>query len=367
MEKVSTPRPRRLLRACFAVSLTLALLVVSFVFCGCQNRSEKLEPTIAFTTTPEAREGGPEALTKIAGRVQGALPDDRIVLFAKSGQWWIQPVTDHPFTPIESDSTWHNSTHFGFEYAALLVRPGYRPPPVMTSLPRTGNLIRAVADVKGTPTTAPLSKTIHFSGYDWRVRSASSNRGGGTWLYDPENAWTDDSGALHLRVKMKSGKWNCAEVNLVRSLGYGTYRFTARDTSFLEPAAVLSMFTWDDTDAEQNHREFGVELTRWGDPKNKNAQFVLQPYYVPSNVARFMTASGPVTYTVRWEPGKLSFEAVQGSGKLNPHFVSEHTFTSGLPTPGNETIHMNLYIFGSSQVPLKNDTEAVIEKFEYLP
>lgn len=367
MEKLSTPRFWQLLEICLAAGFPLTLVFACLICDGCQNRSEMRAPTIEFTTTPEAREGGPDPMTKIAGRVEGALPDDRIVLFAKSGQWWVQPQTDHPFTPIESDSTWHNSTHFGFEYAALLVRPGYRPPPVMDSLPKAGDLIRAVADVKGTPTTAPLAKTIHFSGYDWKVRSASSNRGGGTWLYDPENAWTDESGALHLRVKMKSGKWNCAEVNLARSLGYGTYRFTARDTSFLEPAAVVSMFTWDDTDAEQNHREFGVELTRWGDPRNKNAQFVVQPYYVPSNVARFMTASGPMTYTVRWEPGKLSFGAIQGNTKLNPRIVSQHTFTSGVPTPGNEMIHMNLYIFGSSQVPLKNETEAVIEKFEYLP
>ena len=367
MEKVSTRRSAQLLQACIAPGLTLCLVIASGVLCGCRQRREIRGPAIEFTSIPEAREGGPETMTKIAGRAEQALPDDRIVLFAKSGQWWIQPLTDHPFTPIESDATWHNSTHFGFEYAALLVRPGYRPPPVMTSLPKTGDLIRAVADVKGTPTNSPISKTIHFSGYDWKARSASSNRGGGTWLYDPENAWTDQAGALHLRIKMNSGKWNCAEVNLVRSLGYGTYRFTPRDTSFLEPAAVVSMFTWDDTDAEQNHREFGVELTRWGDPRNKNAQFVVQPYYVPSNVARFMTASGPVTYSVRWEPGKLSFVAIQGNRESGPHIVSEHTFTSGVPRPGNEMIHMNLYIFGSSQVPLQHETEAVIEKFEYLP
>lgn len=366
MEQASAPNFRQFLRARLATGFTVAV-VVCVVCNGCHNRGEPRGPSIEFTTIPEAREGGPDGMTTIAGQVKGALPGDRIVLFAKSGQWWIQPLTDHPFTPIESDSTWHNSTHFGFEYAALLVRPGYRPPPVMTSLPKTGELIRAVADIKGVPAATALVKTIHFSGYDWKVRSASSNRGGGTSLYDPDNAWTDESGALHLRIKMKSGKWNCAEVNLMQSLGYGTYRFTPRDTSFLEPAAVLSMFSWDDTSAEQNHREFGVELSRWGDAANKNAQFVVQPYYVPANVARFMTNPGPVTYSVRWEPGKLSFEAIQRGGKTNPQVISEHTFTSGQPTPGNETIHMNLYIYGSSPVPFKNETEAVIEKFEFLP
>lgn len=365
MEQASAPSFRQFLRAHLATGFTAALVVVCVVCNGCHKRGEARGPSIEFTTIPEAREGGPDAMTNIAGQVKGAQPGDSIVLFAKSGQWWVQPLTDHPFTPIDSDSTWHNSTHFGFEYAALLVRPGYRPPPVMTSLPKAGELIRAVADIKGVPATPVPVKTIHFSGYDWKVRSTSSNRGGGISLYDPDNAWTDESGALHLRISRKSGKWNCAEVNLMQSLGYGTYRFTPRDTSFLEPAAVLSMFTWDDTGPEQNHREFGVELARWGDPANKNAQFVVQPYYVPVNVARFMTVPGPVTYSFRWEPGKLSFEAIQRGGKT--HVISEHTFTSGLPTPGNEAIHINLYIYNSSPFPLKNETEAVIEKFEYLP
>ena len=351
-------------QSCVAAGAPLAFAFACLLCDGCQKPTRK--PAIEFTVIPEAHEGGPGAMTKIAGRVKGALPDDKIVLFAKSGQWWIQPLTDHPFTPIEADSTWRNSTHFGYEYAALLVSPGYRPLPIMESLPNTGDLIKAVASVKGIPGTSVI-KTIHFSGYDWSVRSASSDRGGGTTLYDPDNAWTDESGALHLRIKMASGKWNGAEVNLVRSLGYGTYRFTARDTSLLEPAAVLSMFAWDDSNAEQNHREFDIELTRWGDPKNQNAQFVVQPYYLPANVARFMTARGPVTYSVNWAPGKLSFAAIQESGTSTPRVISEHTFTSGLPTPGSETIHLDLYTFTSSPVPLKNQTEAVIEKFAYLP
>ena len=367
MQDRSALRLWQLLKVHLVAGLALALVVLCLVFYGCRKSNGMPAPVIEFTLIPEAQEGGPEATTPIAGRVEGALPGDRIVLFAKSGQWWVQPFTANPFTPIEGDSTWHNSTHFGFEYAALLVRPGYHPPPIMASLPKSEGLIRAVASLKGIPGAPSIVKTIHFSGYDWKVRSAPSNRGGGISLFDTQNAWTDESGALHLRIKMNSGKWNCAEVNLLRSLGYGTYRFTTRDTSFLEPAAVLSMYTWDDSDPEQNHREFGIELARWGDPRNKNAQFVVQPYYVPANVARFATVSGPVTYSVRWEPGRVSFEAVQGYGKAHPHVVSEHTFTSGVPTPGNEMIHLNLYIFTSSPVALKNETEAVIEKFEYLP
>lgn len=136
----------------------------------------------------------------------------------------------------------------------------------MASLPVKGGAVRVVAVVKGLPAPLPIAKTLHFSGYDWKVRTGSSNRGGGISLYDAANAWTDKSGALHFRIAMDSGIWYCAEVNLTRSLGYGTYRFVVR--SFFVPGtrAVLSMFTWDDEAAEQNHRGLSVVDTTGSAP-----------------------------------------------------------------------------------------------------
>lgn len=344
-----------------------AIFVLTLAFCGCHSQKSQ-DPSIEFTTVPEARIGGSEAITKIEGRVVGgARPDEKIVLYKKTDRWWIQPSPDQPFTQILQNSTWSNSTHFGMEYAALLVDSGYRPPTASAFLPMKGGAVRAVAVIKGRPGPPLPVKVIHFSGYDWNARQISSARGGVDNLYDPANAWTDESGAMHFRLSMNSGRWRCAEVNLTRSLGYGTYRYVVRDTSFLEPAAVLSMFTWDETSSEQNHREFGVELARWGDPSSKNAQFLVQPYYVPQNVSRFSIPAGRTTYSVRWRPESLSFSAVRGDGKAKSQVIAEHSFTSGIPTPGNESVHMNLYVFGSSRIPLKKETEVVIERFEYIP
>jgi hypothetical protein len=47
--------------------------------------------------------------------------------------------------------------------------------------------------------------------------------------------------------------------------------------------------------------------------------------------------------------------------------VGEHVFTSGVPPPGSESIHMNLYVFGNTSNPLRRGAEVIIEKFEYLP
>src|SRR5258708_35896678 len=91
-------------------------------------------------------------------------------------------------------------TPLGFEYAAMLVDPGYHPPPTMDVAPTQGGSVAAVSIVKGTGATqlAP-AKPLHFSGYDWGVRTIAGGRGGRNNLDGPENAWTDSSGALTRR------------------------------------------------------------------------------------------------------------------------------------------------------------------------
>ena len=159
----------------------------------------------------------------------------------------MQPVPDRPFTQIQNGSRWQNQVHLGTEYAALLVEPGYHPPETAESLPSTGDGVDAIAVVqdKRAPASSTQPKLLHFSGYDWTVRTAASNRAGTRNSFDPANAWTDERGALHLRIARSKDKWTCAEVKLTRSLGYGTYTFVVRDTSQLEPSAILTLLTWD--------------------------------------------------------------------------------------------------------------------------
>jgi len=237
----------------------------------------------------------------------------------------------------------------------------------MEALPSEGGDVIAIKIVPGEKSEQAAPKTIQFSGYEWQVRNVSSNRGGRNNTYSNDNAWTDANGFLHLRIAQNAGEWSCAEVKLSRSLGYGTYLFVVRDVSQLEPAAVLSMFTWDEADAGQNHREMNIELARWGDPASKNAQYVVQPYYVPANVVRFDVPAGPLTHSLLWQAGQVSFKTVRGTAANGSSVVAEHTFTTGVPAPGGETIHLDLYIFGSEKNPLQKDVEVVIEKFEYLP
>jgi hypothetical protein len=303
----------------------------------------------------------------IEGRVTGGDSKFQLVLYARSGKWWIQPIVEDPFTTIRPDATWTNSTHLGTDYAAMLVRGGFRPATTLDEMPAPGGQIVAVATVKGSEAVSQVTKTLQFSGYEWRIRDAPSDRGGLN-KYDANNAWTDSSGALHLRIAKVSGQWTCAEVSLTRSLGYGTYSFVVRDTSRLEPAAVFSVFTWDYAGTDPNHREMDIELTKWGDPTIKNAQYVVQPFYVADNTSRFSIPSGVLTHSFRWEPGSVLFKTVRGShpnGKAVP--IAEHVFKSGVPGHASESVRMNLYVYRSAKEPLKNEDEVVVEKFKYLP
>ena len=350
--------------------LILATEFAGVLLGGCHSREESAHPKIEFTKIPPAAQGGRERVDTISGRVSGARPGQKIVVYARSGPWWVQPWPDQALIPIQADSTWSTSTHLGFEYAAMLVEPEYHPAPTVDIAPSASGAVVAVELVKGVgPIQVAPTVPLHFSGYDWRVRTVASDRGGLNNLYDGDNAWTDASGAMHLRIKKKEGRWSCAEVEITRSLGYGTYVFVVRDVSKLEPAAVLSMATFDDWGGDQHYREMDIEMGRWGDTNSKNnAQYAIQPFFVPDNVAEFTAPADTLTHSLRWESGRATFRTVRGSSmrQAGP-VVSEHVFTSGIPSPATELVQFMFYVIASEKSPMRKENEVVVEKFEYLP
>ena len=346
------------------VIVLILALELSAVSCKSSNGSVE-EPSIEFTRLPPAGESSGFKTDKIEGRVKGSQRGQRIVLFARSGLWWVQPFEAYPFTEIHADSTWRNTTHPGSAYAALLVDAGYRPPATIQALPKKGGAVRAVATVEGSNLVQPAKKKLHFSGYEWQIRETPSDPGGSLNFYDPSNAQVDPEGFLHLHIKRQEKQWRSAEISLMRSLGYGLYRFVVREVSHLEPAVVLSISTWDDYGPSG---EMGIELGRWGESAGKNAQYVVQPYYVPANAFHFAVPPGMLTFSFQWEPGRVSFKSERGSGSdTGSKVISEHVFTSSVPISGKEKVRMNFYVFNSERSPLQRDAEVIIEKFEYLP
>src|ERR1700675_2396741 len=136
-----TDTTRKAFARTLAVFLCLGVLLI-----GCRSPKTLDGPTIEFTKIPVSAVGGLDNMDTIEGRVTGGRPEQRIVLYAKSGaRWWIQPFARDPlFTKIQGGSRWKNVTHLGEEYAALLVDRGYSPSQTTEFLPATGGMVAAV-------------------------------------------------------------------------------------------------------------------------------------------------------------------------------------------------------------------------------
>jgi len=332
--------------------------------CGARHRNGG--PEIQFTRIPQADSGGLEKNDIIEGVVQGGRPGQRIVLYARSGRWWIQPLRTNPFTRIDAHSHWTNATHLGTEYAAILADPGFQPPFTLDELPSPGGGVAAVAAIPGAAKSP--SATVTFSGYEWRVRDAPSSRGGVTNQYDASNVFVDAGGAMHLQMKKVGQDWHCSEVSLSRSLGYGTYRFTVEDVAHFEPAVVFTIFTWDYSGGEPYNREMDIEMTRWGAPTSANGHFVVQPFHMAANAFGFEVPPGKMTHLFHWEPGRVTFRTMRGDGaEPHPAVVAEHVFTSGVPVPGIESVRMSHYAYHRGDPIHASDSEVVVDHFEYLP
>ncbi len=348
------------------------LLGLYVLLSGCSKNAASLDPKITITSIPKVKYGVADILDTVAGTTIGARDGQQIVLYARSeGRWWRQspPLADrsHAVKVYE----WTSQIHPGTDYAALLVEAGYAAPLSTESLPGRGGAVAAVATVAadGSPSLHP-AKVLRFSGYDWNVRTAPSHRGGTQNQFDAANAWVDTRGALHLKIARQGDDWTCSEVQLTRNLGYGTYIFVVRDVSKIDLSAVLTLFTWDGAGPEENRHELAYEITRWGNKDDEtNTAFVVQPYYVPTNVVRFREPAGVMTNSFQWKPSQATFRSYAGihSAAGGGNLLKEHTFTSGIPAAGGDAARVNFYYFRKGQVPLQHENEVVIERFEYYP
>ena len=130
---------------CPVFGILSAIVFLSAVaLVACRSGKPQETPAITFTKIPPAAQGGRERVDTISGRVSAARPGQRIVVYPKSGPWWVQPWPEHPFTSIESDSIWSTQTHLGYEYAALLVNADYHPAPTIDVAPTVGGSVEAL-------------------------------------------------------------------------------------------------------------------------------------------------------------------------------------------------------------------------------
>ena len=327
-------------------------------------------PSITISQIPPAAAGGAGTQAVIGGRVIGGHHARNVILYAFSGgRWWVQPLASSPITAINYDGTWSAKTHLGSKYAAILTKDETLPSSSRQNLPEVGENVEAVAVVNGGVTKSaspsPVGKTIRFSGYDWSVRPIPGEYTSRTFPYSKDNVFVDQDGALHLRMTKKDDDFVCAELHSVRSLGYGTYHFELRDVGQLEAATMFSIFSRVDAPADNDARELDIHVSKLGDAAKKNAEYVVQPYFVPQNSYHFDLPSGPISLELDWSLETARFSATTGQAPLRP--ITEWKFTTGVPIADDGLVFLNLCAYGYARVPPQHDAEVVVKRFDFFP
>lgn len=95
-----------------------------------QNGGNKNNAPIINIVKVPSQGGGPDSRGVISGRVEGVdeLQAYRIVIYALTDHWYVQPTETDPLTMIDANGEWVTQTHLGTSYAALLVEKSYTPP-----------------------------------------------------------------------------------------------------------------------------------------------------------------------------------------------------------------------------------------------
>ena len=92
---------------------------------------------------------GPDSRGTFVGTVIGLSNPERyrIVLYALTDKWYVQPQALTPFTKLDGGGNWENWTHLGFRYGALVVLKTFKPAVTLDSLPDVGGGVIAKAEV----------------------------------------------------------------------------------------------------------------------------------------------------------------------------------------------------------------------------
>jgi hypothetical protein len=260
----------------------------------------------------------------------------------------------------------------GTKYAALLSKDDTLASPLLEALPAVGENVEAVETVNAVGNYVSVArimsqaKTLRFSGIDWQVRTDDGDYGGRTNEYSSDNVFLDDSGALHMRITRNAGGWVCSELQSVRSLGYGDYRLEAEDVGRLEPAIMFSLFTYLAQPADGDNREMDIHITRRGEPSNKNAEFVVAPYFVPANFYYFDVPDGPLALQLKWSPDRAEFSASRAKSPNERPFES-WIFNTGVPRADEAKIYINLCNYGNARIHPTRNEEVVVKSFDFFP
>ena len=223
--------------------------------------------------------------------------------------------------------------------------------------------------------SAACATTLDFSGYTWEVRSGQGGPGPNHWT--PHNAWIDSGGALHLRVSVVNGIWQCAEVYLDQRLGFGTYEFKINGPiDRLDRNVVLGLFDYPTPDVgPDGTNEIDIEYSHWGNAANPIGNYTIWPAQAGMNPAShtfaFTLTDDRTTQRFTWGADAISFLSLAGWTGANRAHLGQWAYHPPNPAPhipqNPLPVHLNLWLFQGHAPTNAQPVEVVIRSFHFTP
>jgi hypothetical protein len=339
-------------------------------------------PAIVITNLPAYG-----STDNLAGVVSGVDPASvRVAVFIDVPPygWYSKPTCAQALTAPRPDGSWSADITTGgvdtnaTRIATLLVSTNYSQPcvlglPYLPTNVYSGALAGAVITREH-----PGVRWLHFSGYDWWVKTSPGTRqlgpGPNYFSDSTNNVWADAQGWLHLRITHQSNQWQCAEIVSARTFGFGSYRFELGSrVDDLDTNIVLGLFTWSDDPAYTN-REMDVECARGFAADTNNAQFTVQPWYSSGHYARYCVPTNLMdsTHLFTWQSNRVTFQSQSGGYSPDPNRTNvigawEFANAPAVPQTGDENVRINLWLLFGLPPTDAQEVELVIKSFQFVP
>lgn len=220
-----------------------------------------------------------------------------------------------------------------------------------------------------------LKNSVSFSGYEWNIKNTTKRVGPGNNFFSSstENVWVNNQGQLNLRISKQNERWNCAEIISKQHFGYGYYEFfITTKLDKLDKNVVLGLFTYDNKQ-KPHYNEIDIEFSKWGNENTTNAQYVIHKSQNEFNSFKFLVEKNLIksTHIILRNKDSIYFASYEGHFKnalYNKKPYQSWSYKNDFrPSPANEKIHINLWLFRANPLIEKKEEIVIIEKFEFVP
>lgn len=213
---------------------------------------------------------------------------------------------------------------------------------------------------------------IHFSGYDWVVKTNNLYPN-----YALSNVWLDTNSDLHLKINQSSvNSWSCAGLVSLQSFGFGQYEWQINgQIAQFNPNVVLKLGS---KELSESPNGIAIEFARWGVSNNRVGNYTVNQSSRSGNYTTTYNFSVPplvqpfaTTHRFTWQsPQNIQFQSVKGYNDRNQIAFANWTFGSPIPLLNILQQPMPVYMdfcFFSGTPMTAQATEVVIHQFKYTP